>query len=134
MPDPMPLAPALRPLPSAISAAAVGGWRFCPACGQRLLAAWFEREDEASMAFDAHEPRCSGCCRPWIACPCKPWQHEGSEARDAQQAHIMAVAAGEYVSVSPGGDSITLDGTFRAAQLRALADILERIAATVKEP
>jgi hypothetical protein len=36
-------------------------WRFCPVCGLALL-------DEKSAI--STEPRCSGCDRPFEACPC----------------------------------------------------------------
>lgn len=39
----------------------MGAWRFCPVCGEILLAA-----DEVATS----EPQCSGCYRPVEYCPC----------------------------------------------------------------
>jgi hypothetical protein len=70
----------LRPLPPTITVDEVGCWRFCPSCGQQLLVADSNMEDEESPIFEYTDPRCSGCERPWAACPCAPWAEEKEES------------------------------------------------------
>jgi hypothetical protein len=45
----------------------VGRFRFCPACARPVSEPIFDGE-----GFLIESQRCSGCDRPWPACPCEP--------------------------------------------------------------
>jgi hypothetical protein len=45
----------------------VGAWRFCPHCARALT-----EGDYVPITFEFEDMVCTGCSRPWIACPCEP--------------------------------------------------------------
>lgn len=50
----------------------VGRFRFCPACAAPVGEPQFNTEDPDHESFEIEQARCSGCDRPWPACPCEP--------------------------------------------------------------
>ena len=90
----------------------VGRWRFCPACAKPLAEPEFDSENPDAPGFQWEDPRCSGCHRPWTACPC-----ENIDARKAEPFIVKHYIDDDRPSIKGNGfDGLTLGEDGQEAQ------------------